>query len=160
MMPCRIKRFWCDGSLQTATQIIGCVDMLTNVTIGVLYSTRTAVNGPNDITIAIATFAFLLVIFSILLIYAARFRRQQLVLSWLIVQLLERCFTAVYIAVGQVRNALGVIPIILILFAIIFAFYLWWVVCCFYLELTDQERADVNRSDGSLSQQLEHEENA
>ena len=68
--------------------------------------------------IATATFAFVLVMFSILLIYAARCRRHQLVLPWLIVQLLERCFIAVFIAVGLVRHALGVVPIILILFAL------------------------------------------
>jgi hypothetical protein len=67
---------------------------------------------------ATATFAFVLVMFSILLIYAARCRRHQLVLPWLIVQLLERCFIAVFIAVGLVRHALGVVPIILILFAL------------------------------------------
>ncbi|XP_046453792.1 uncharacterized protein LOC124201640 [Daphnia pulex] len=158
-MACRMKRFWCDCSLQTATKFIGSVDMLVNVTIGVLLSSRTVVNGPNDIMYATATFAFVLVMFSILLIYAARCRRHQLVLPWLIVQLLERCFIAVFIAVGLVRHALGVVPIILILFALIFAFYLWWVVGCFYLELTDEERADVTRTD-SQSRELEHEENA
>jgi hypothetical protein len=27
-MACRMKRFWCDCSLQTATKFIGCVDMV------------------------------------------------------------------------------------------------------------------------------------
>lgn len=74
--------------------------------------------GPFDVTIAIAVFAFILAIFSILLIYGAQCRRRHIVMSWLIVQLLERCFVAVFIAVGLVRNSLGVIPIVFILFVI------------------------------------------
>ncbi|XP_057371518.2 uncharacterized protein LOC130692425 [Daphnia carinata] len=160
MMTCKMKLTSCCCPLQTTAKIIGSVDMLVNITIGVLHSSKIVVNGPFDVTIAIAVFAFILAIFSILLIYGAQYRRRHIVMSWLIVQLLERCFIAVFIAVGLVRHSLGVIPIVFILFVIILAFYLWWAVCCFYFELKSEERADLNRSESLSRQPVGYDENA
>lgn len=147
---------------------------MVNFTIGLLHSTGTIVSGnatfyvllfvtfhdefsgPRDVTIAISAISFVLVFLSLLLIYAARRLRRNLLIPWLLAKLFERCFVAVFIAEGLVHDDLGVIAITMILlgisirclvrqtasaltqlalFSTVFAFYLWWVVCCYYVQL-------------------------
>nr|CAH0106215.1 unnamed protein product [Daphnia galeata] len=88
--------------------------------------------------------AFILAMFSALLVYAVSNKHRQLMMPWLFTTILIACTRDVYMLIRSFFYAsagtwLGVLYVAAMVMQITLGMYLWWIVYGFYHELKDKE---------------------
>ncbi|XP_046445952.1 uncharacterized protein LOC124195521 [Daphnia pulex] len=147
-----MKKTLCECSLQKRTKMISIFYLLVNLATGFYRSYQLGLiefvgeyDGVKAFScISNTLVAFILAMFSALLIYAVYNNHRQLMMPWLFTTILIACTRDVYMLIRSFFYAsagtwLGVLYVTAMVMQITLGMYLWWVVYGFYHELKDKE---------------------